>query len=158
MKQQKQQHLALNSSSNKKCGNSCNTTYFTSLLPCLKCNHKYNGSNYIFIFGLLILTTLLNLCCGVPYNNHNNLRLLEQHRPTSFQLAKQWKLFTYNFLPHAPMNDMNFFNPSNILATGLVITEDRIFIATPKLFSGVPSTLSWVSRTDFEESPVLQVG
>ncbi|XP_065366831.1 major royal jelly protein 1 [Calliphora vicina] len=145
------QHLAAKSSSS-----------FSSLLPCLKINHNKRkhykcGENIMFTFALIILTTLLNLCCGVQYQPpHNNHRLLEAHRPSSLQLAKQWKLFTFNFLSHAPINDMNFFNPSNILATGLVVTEDRFIIATPKLFSGVPSTLNWVSRSAYEDSPVLQ--
>ena len=139
------------------------------LLPCLKINHK---CNMMFTLRLLIvLAMLLNLCSAVQYQPQpqaqppQSLTLSQQHSrllaaqrpPSTLQLAKQWKLFTYNFLPHAPMRDMNFFNPSNILATGLVITEDRIFIATPKLFSGVSSTLNWVSRTDFEQSPALQV-
>ena len=143
-----------------------NIIFPSLLLPYLKINHK---CNMMFTMRLLIvLATLLNLSNAVQYQPQppQSLTLSQQHsrllaaaqRPSStLQLAKQWKLFTYNFLPHAPMHDMKFFNPSNILATGLAIAEDRIFIATPKLFSGVSSTLNWISRTDFEQSPVLQV-
>lgn len=75
---------------------------------------------------------------------------------STLQTAKQWKLFTYNFLPHAPIHDLNFYNPSNVLATGIAVTYDRIFIATPKLFSGVSSTVNVVSKAEFGDSPVLQ--
>lgn len=76
---------------------------------------------------------------------------------STLQTAKQWKLFTYNFLPHAPIHDLNFYNPSNVLATGIAVSHDRIFIATPKLFSGVSSTINVVSKAEFGDSPVLQV-
>ncbi|XP_030369550.1 uncharacterized protein LOC115620459 [Scaptodrosophila lebanonensis] len=72
------------------------------------------------------------------------------------QVAKQWKLLSYDFQPEAPIRDPNFFNPQNVLITGLAVTEDRIFVATPKLFSGVPSTVTWVSKAQFGDSPVLQ--
>ncbi|XP_054725147.1 major royal jelly protein 1 [Anastrepha obliqua] len=75
---------------------------------------------------------------------------------STLQTAKQWKLFTYNFLPHAPIHDLNFYNPSNVLATGIAVTYDRIFIATPKLFSGVSSTVNVVSKAEFGDSPALQ--
>ncbi|CAD6993526.1 major royal jelly protein 1 [Ceratitis capitata] len=75
---------------------------------------------------------------------------------STLQTAKQWKLFTYNFLPHAPIHDLNFYNPSNVLATGIAVSHDRIFIATPKLFSGVSSTINVVSKAEFGDSPVLQ--
>ncbi|XP_037822063.1 major royal jelly protein 1 [Lucilia sericata] len=150
-----QQHLPAKSSS-------CRRATFSNLLPCLKINHnkrkhKCSGNNIMFTLAFIIVATLLNLCsAGVPHNNHHRFLEAAQRSSSSLQLAKQWKLFSYNFLSHAPVNDMNFFNPSNILATGLVITEDRFFIATPKLFSGVPSTLNWISRSDYEDSPVLQ--
>ncbi|EDW42314.1 major royal jelly protein 1 [Drosophila sechellia] len=71
------------------------------------------------------------------------------------QVAKQWKLLRYNFEPQAPVSDPNFYNPQNVLITGLAVTDDRIFVATPKLFSGVPSTVSWVSKAQFGDSPTL---
>ncbi|KAH8335631.1 hypothetical protein KR074_007384 [Drosophila pseudoananassae] len=71
------------------------------------------------------------------------------------QVAKQWKLLRYNFEPQAPVSDPNFYNGQNVLITGLAVTEDRIFVATPKLFSGVSSTVSWVSKDQFGDSPIL---
>lgn len=110
-------------------------------------------------FGLVVATSfllLLNLCSGVHLDGDH--RLANAHGPhSSLEVVKQWRVFTYNFLPHAPVKDVNFYNPSNILSTGLAVMNDRIFIATPKLFSGVPSTLSWISRGEFDESPVLNV-
>ncbi|EDW24162.1 GL23985 [Drosophila persimilis] len=72
------------------------------------------------------------------------------------QVAKQWKLLRYNFQPQAPVNDANFYSPQNVLITGVAVTDNRIFVATPKLFTGVPSTVSWVSKAEFGDSPTLQ--
>lgn len=106
------------------------------------------ASQNSFISGLIALFSLLNLSTAT---------FQQSQYSSGFQIAKQWKTFTYNFLPQAPVHDTNFFNPSNILGTGLAVTRDRIFLSTPKLFSGVPSTVSWMSRKDFGDSPVLQV-
>ncbi|XP_037945802.1 major royal jelly protein 1-like [Teleopsis dalmanni] len=91
---------------------------------------------------LLVIISFCNFCNGVPEHD--------------LQTAKQWNLINWNFLPHAPVNDVNFYNPSNVVATGIAISHDRIFLATPKLFSGVPATVSFMMKTDFEESPLLQ--
>ncbi|KAH8417988.1 hypothetical protein KR222_009808 [Zaprionus bogoriensis] len=72
------------------------------------------------------------------------------------QVAKHWKLLSYNIPPATRANDPNFYNPQNVLITGIAVSADRIFIATPKLFSGVPSTVSWVSKAQLGDSPVLQ--
>lgn len=79
------------------------------------------------------------------------------HQWANVEVTKEWKTFTFNFLPHAPIQDDNFFNPLNILATGIAFHKDRIFLATPKLFSGVPSTVNWIPKVDFEQSPILRV-
>lgn len=46
--------------------------------------------------------------------------------------------------------------PENVVATGIEIDHERIFVATPRLFSGVPATLSVIPRKDHAASPVLQ--
>uniref|UniRef100_T1PG81 Major royal jelly protein n=1 Tax=Musca domestica TaxID=7370 RepID=T1PG81_MUSDO len=114
-------------------------------------------------FGLVLAILLpVNLCIGVHlnvaghrFNGHVQTHAHGHVPRTSLEVVKQWKVFTYNFLPHAPVQDVNFYNPANILSTGLAVMNDRIFMATPKLFAGVPSTLSWISRGEFDESPVL---
>lgn len=70
---------------------------------------------------------------------------------------RQWNLLTYNF-PFNPHNNQqkNYYVPENVVATGLAIDNDRIFIATPRLFTGVPATLSVIPRKDHSASPVLQ--
>lgn len=116
-------------------------------------------------FGLVLAILLpVNLCIAVHLNAaghrlHGHVQThAHGHVPrSSLEVVKQWKVFTYNFLPHAPVQDVNFYNPANILSTGLAVMNDRIFMATPKLFAGVPSTLSWISRGEFDESPVLNV-
>ncbi|XP_060648904.1 major royal jelly protein 1 [Drosophila nasuta] len=72
------------------------------------------------------------------------------------QVAKQWKLLSYNFESPTQASDPNFYNPQNVLITGIAVTDDRIFIATPKLFSGVSSTVNWVPKGKLGESPQLQ--
>lgn len=72
------------------------------------------------------------------------------------QVAKHWKLLSYNNPIPTRANDPNFYNPQNVLITGIAVTEDRIFIATPKLFSGVSSTVSWVPKAQLGDSPLLQ--
>lgn len=87
------------------------------------------------------------LCCG--FSNAIDGPHLET--------LKQWNLFSYNFPWDWPTSDKDLFNPENIVATGLEIGDKRIFIATPRLFSGVPSTLSTVRRDVIGDSPVLEV-
>lgn len=87
-----------------------------------------------------------------------SLGILPSHNIVpSLETFKQWNLLTYNFEWGAPANDKNFFNPEQIVATGIDVFYDRIFIATPRLFSGVPATLSTISNTHSGDSPVLEV-
>lgn len=99
------------------------------------------GTTWLSISFLLMI---LNLTDGI----------IDQ---SAFQTAKQWKLLTYNFPPKSQVNDANFYSPTNVLITGLAIGYDRIFVATPKLFSGVSATVSSVPKAGFGDSPVLQV-
>ncbi|GAB0100424.1 major royal jelly protein 1 [Sergentomyia squamirostris] len=71
------------------------------------------------------------------------------------ETVKMWNLLYYDFPPGWPSEDRDFFNPEQIVATGLEVTHDRIFLATPRLFSGVPATLSTISRIDHGDSPLL---
>ncbi|EDV92958.1 GH18542 [Drosophila grimshawi] len=72
------------------------------------------------------------------------------------QVVKQWKLLGYNFPQSSRSNDANFYSPTNVLITGIAVSEDRIFVATPKLLSGVSSTVSWVPKAQIGDSPTLQ--
>ncbi|KAJ6623030.1 Protein yellow [Pseudolycoriella hygida] len=60
------------------------------------------------------------------------------------QITKQWTLLTYNLPAEFPADNLEFNNPQNVVATGFAISGDRLFLATPRLFSGVPATLSSV--------------
>lgn len=73
------------------------------------------------------------------------------------ETLKQWNLLSYDLPWDFPAQDKEFFNPENVVATGIAVTQDRIFIATPRLFSGVPATLSSIPRNDISNSPILQV-
>ncbi|XP_017849848.1 major royal jelly protein 1 [Drosophila busckii] len=75
---------------------------------------------------------------------------------SELQVAKQWKVLDWNFPSGAHANDPKFYSPKNTLITGIAVTQDRIFVATPKLFSGVPSTVSWVPKAQFGDSAKLQ--
>lgn len=73
------------------------------------------------------------------------------------ETIKQWDLVTYDFPLDWPMNDKTLFNPEQVVVTGFEVGRNRIFLATPRLFSGVPATISTVSRGANGDSPVLQV-
>ncbi|XP_052868812.1 major royal jelly protein 1-like [Anopheles cruzii] len=77
-----------------------------------------------------------------------------QHPP--FETVKQWNLLSYNFPWDYPVSNKNFYNAENVVATGLEVGYDRIFIATPRLFAGVPATLSSIPRGTSGDSPTLQ--
>lgn len=119
----------------------------------------------LLLLLVLFVVVLVNLTSAAHQNYHSahtagymsHSHEFAYAQAPNMQVVKQWKAFTYKFLPHAPVHDMNFYNPANILATGLVMTHDRIFVATPKLFAGVPSTVNWISQRDLEESPALEV-
>lgn len=63
---------------------------------------------------------------------------------------KQWNVLTYNLPWDAPGDDKDYYNPENVVATGIAVDYERIFISTPRLFSGVPATISSVQRKGFE--------
>lgn len=73
------------------------------------------------------------------------------------ETIKQWNLQTYDFPYDWPVNDKDFFNAEQIVTTGLEIGNSRIFLATPRLFTGVPATISAISRDGASDSPVLMV-
>lgn len=70
--------------------------------------------------------------------------------------VKQWNILTYNFPWDAPGDDKDYYNPETVVATGLAVGYERIFVATPRLFSGVPATISSISRKTVGDSPILQ--
>uniref|UniRef100_A0A182PF68 Bee-milk protein n=1 Tax=Anopheles epiroticus TaxID=199890 RepID=A0A182PF68_9DIPT len=72
------------------------------------------------------------------------------------EVVKQWNLLNFNFPWDYPAANKEFYNPENVVATGLEVGYDRIFIATPRLFSGVPATVSSIPRGTNGDSPVLQ--
>lgn len=73
------------------------------------------------------------------------------------EVLKQWSLLNFNFPFDWPVNDKSLFNAEQIVTTGFEVGVDRIFLATPRLFSGVPATISSVPRDVVGDSPVLQV-
>uniref|UniRef100_A0A0K8VAP2 Protein yellow n=1 Tax=Bactrocera latifrons TaxID=174628 RepID=A0A0K8VAP2_BACLA len=75
---------------------------------------------------------------------------------SNLEIVKQWKLFSYAFPQNAPVSDTNYYNPLTIVPTSMTVGYDRIYIATPKLFAGVPTTVSYVPKVDYSESPILR--
>lgn len=73
------------------------------------------------------------------------------------ETIKQWNLFNFNFPWEWPVSDKDLFDPEKIVATGFEIGNNRIFVATPRLFSGVPATLTALRRDTVGDSPVLEV-
>ena len=73
------------------------------------------------------------------------------------ETTKQWTTLTYNFAWDAAQNDKDFYDPESVIATGIAVDYGRIFVSTPRLFSGVPATLSTIQRNNAGDSPVLEV-
>ena len=98
--------------------------------------------------GIVSLTIVISLiintanCIGEP--------------PT--ETVKQWNVVNFDFPYDWPVNDKDLYNAEQIVTTGFEIGNNRIFLATPRLFSGVPATISAVSRDSVGDSPVLKVG
>ncbi|XP_055588301.1 major royal jelly protein 1-like [Uranotaenia lowii] len=86
----------------------------------------------------------------------NLLWLAGSQLAPKLETIKQWNLLSYNFPWDYPSSSKEFYNPENVVATGIEVGFDRIFIATPRLFSGVPATLSTIPRGTQGDSPVLQ--
>ncbi|XP_022917061.2 dopaminechrome tautomerase [Onthophagus taurus] len=71
-----------------------------------------------------------------------------------FEVINQWNLLDYEF-PNYEFASK--YRPENSVFTGLEVTEDRIFLATPRLRAGVAATLATIPRrTPPGSSPVLK--
>ncbi|CAG9812798.1 unnamed protein product [Phaedon cochleariae] len=69
-------------------------------------------------------------------------------------VINQWNLLDFDLPYHYDYRD---YRAENTLFTGLEVTDDRLFLATPRLRAGVPATLSTVPRnTPPGSSPVLR--
>jgi Major royal jelly protein len=103
---------------------------------------------------MLITTTipigLLLLLTAVPFTIE--LKVIDP----DLEIAKQWNVLDYDFPWDWPMNDKMFYNPLKIAMTGVEVGRKRLFVSTPRLYSGVPATLSVISREGFEHGPVLK--
>lgn len=97
---------------------------------------------HIIVLSILSISILPNIC------------QLHSSDDNTLQTYKEWNVIRYN-LPWGYPSRFNI--PENIVATGIAIDYDRIFIATPRLLSGVPSTLSTISRKTIGDSPILEV-
>lgn len=84
-----------------------------------------NGNANIFFLKIFFFTSAIDL-----------------HLAVKIETTKQWNLLKYNLPLDFPANDLEFYNPQNVVATGFAIADNRLFLATPRLFSGVPATLS----------------
>lgn len=80
-----------------------------------------------------------------------------QQPAANLETNKQWSLLAYNLPWDFPGNDLEFYNPENVVATGIAVGQDRLFLATPRLFSGVPATVSSIPRNNIGDSPILEV-
>lgn len=70
--------------------------------------------------------------------------------------TKQWNILTYNLPWDSPADDKDYYNPEAVVATGIAVDYERIFVATPRLFTGVPATISSIPRKVTGDSPILQ--
>ncbi|XP_057670187.1 major royal jelly protein 1-like isoform X1 [Diorhabda carinulata] len=80
--------------------------------------------------------------------------LLQFSQFSCLEVLHQWNLLSYDFPPNFNLND---FRPENNVFTGVEVTDDRIFIAVPRLRPGVASTINTIPKyTPKGSSPVLQ--
>lgn len=79
------------------------------------------------------------------------------HGDSELSTIKQWTTLSYDFPWDWPRENREFYVPEQVVATGIEVFGDRIFFATPRLFSGVPATLSVINKhDDVLSSSVLQ--
>lgn len=95
-----------------------------------------------FLRIITLISLIINInCVGEP----------------QLEIIKQWNVANYNFPSDWPINDKSFYDPEKIVTTGFEIGRDKIFFATPRLFTGVPATISAVSKDAIGDSPILKV-
>lgn len=70
--------------------------------------------------------------------------------------VKQWNILTFNLPWDSPADNKDYYNPLSVVATGIAVDYERIFVATPRLFNGVPATISTVPRKIAGDSSILQ--
>jgi hypothetical protein len=68
------------------------------------------------------------------------------------------EVFSYNRLDYnLPLGArIDGYDPSRNVFTGLEVTADRLFLAVPRLYPGVPSTLNFVPRSAAVPNPPLE--
>lgn len=120
---------------------------FTLLLTFRLSKQTFSAEDQNMILKELVkLTILISLitdaiCIGEP----------------PLETIKQWNLASYDFPYDWPSDNKEFYNGEQVVTTGFEIGDNRIFLATPRLFSGVPATISTVSRDIVGDSPVFKV-
>ena len=78
------------------------------------------------------------------------------HHPV--ESVKEWNLANFDFPFDWPVTDKSLYDGERIVTTGFEIGDNRIFIANPRLFSGVPATISTLPRDGAVGGPqVLKV-
>lgn len=96
--------------------------------------------------------TFIAICSLLVASTHAEIRATGP----PLEDIKQWNVLSFNFPWDAPSDSKDFYNPEQVVATGIGVDYERLFVATPRLFSGVPATLSTVARKTAGDSPVLQ--
>lgn len=61
------------------------------------------------------------------------------------EVINEWNLLDFNF-PYPDVGFLSSFKPERTVITGLEVTDDRIFLSMPRIYSGVPATVAVVSR------------
>lgn len=118
------------------------------------CNQLFLTFCFIYISGTNMICkaiTSLTILISLVINTANCIG------EPPLETVKQWNLVNFDFPYDWPVNDKDLYNGAQIVTTGLEVGDDRIFLAQPRLFSGVPATISSVSRDTVGDSPVLKV-
>ncbi|KAF5274196.1 hypothetical protein FQA39_LY07300 [Lamprigera yunnana] len=63
----------------------------------------------------------------------------------NLETIAQWNMLDFNF----PIPDYGFisnFKPERTVVTGIEVTNDRIFLSMPRIYSGVPATVGYIPK------------
>ncbi|KAL1452806.1 hypothetical protein WDU94_007001 [Cyamophila willieti] len=69
------------------------------------------------------------------------------------EIVNQWNLLSYDIPYGFPTH--KDFNPENTMSTGFEVGWERVFITTPRLRPGNPSTLGWFPRSKGDYSATV---
>lgn len=95
-----------------------------------------------------------------PIDNSNSNRTLSGGIGTNaFEVMFQWNIMEFAFPSQqlrAQAISTGQFIPENVAPLGIAVTENRVFVSTPRWNDGIPASLSSIQLPAFSQSPALE--